>query len=112
MPRKAILVVKLFLCVFCGLGVYLLISNLMLRESLKKISKSVATMRNKDSEQHNKLREDIKRGLEEKYRADMISYQVVQKRLEQERNRQKQPQEKIGEPAKNIKQEPQKGGKE
>ena len=94
MQRKIILVARLFLFVFCGMGVYFLISNLMLRESLKKISQEAVIIKDKDSQQHKKLEEDIRRDMEEKYRADMISYQVVAKRLEQ----------------KKIKQEPQKGG--
>ncbi len=108
MKKKITLVVKLFLFVSCGLGAYLFISNLILRESLKKISKSAAIIKDKDSLQHKKLKEGIRMDMEEKYRADMISYQVVVKRLEQEKNRQMQPQEKIGQPAKVIKQESEK----
>lgn len=95
MQRKIILVARLFLFVFCGMGIYLLISNLMLRESLKKISQEAVIIKDKDSQQHKKLEEDIRRDMEEKYRADMISYQVVAKRLEQEQNRQKNLREKI-----------------
>lgn len=93
MQRKAYLFARFFLFVSCGVGAYLLISNLMLRESLKNISKAAAIIKDKDSQQHKKLEDDIRRDIEEKYRADMISYQVVQKRLEQEKNRQRQVQE-------------------
>jgi len=55
----------------------------MLRNSLKKISYETALMKDKDSLQYKKLQDDIRRDMEEKYRADMISYQVVEKRLEQ-----------------------------
>lgn len=93
------MVARLFLLVFFGIGVYLLISNLMLRDSLKKISKAAAIIKDKDSQQYKKLQENIRRDMEEKYRADMVSYQVVTRRLEQEKNRQRQAQE------------PEKGGK-
>ncbi len=89
MQSKVVLVARLFLFVLCAAGVYLLISNLMLRESLKKISQEAVIIKDKDSQQHKKLEEDIRRDMEEKYRADMISYKVVTKRLEQEQNRQK-----------------------
>ena len=89
MQRKVALFAKLVLFVFCGIGIYLLTSNLILRESLKKISKAAAIIKDKDSQQYKKLQEDIRRDMEEKYRADMISYQVVTKRLEQKKNRQK-----------------------
>lgn len=89
MQRKVVFVARLSLFLFCGAGVYLLISNWMLGESLKKISKSVSVIKDKDSQQYKKIQEDIRRDMEEKYRADMVSYQVVAKRLEQEKNRQK-----------------------
>ncbi len=87
MLKKALLFRLLFF-VFCVIGAYLLISNLILRNSLKKISKETAIIKDKDSEQHKKLQADIRRDMEEKYRADMISYQVVTKRLEQEKIKQ------------------------
>jgi len=82
--RKVIFVARLSLFVFCGgMGIFFLVSNLILRESLKKISKATAIMKDKDSLQYKKLQEDTRRDMEEKYRADMISYKVVAKRLEQ-----------------------------
>ncbi|MDD5282342.1 MAG: hypothetical protein PHC37_06980 [Candidatus Omnitrophica bacterium] len=95
MQRKVILAVKLFLLIFCGIGGYLLISNLMLKESLKKITKAVTIVKNKDPQKHKKLEEDIRRKMEEKYRADMISYKVVMKRLKQEQDRQKNSSGKV-----------------
>ena len=90
MQRKVVLVARLSLFLFCGvLGIYFLVSNLVLRESLKKISKATAIMKDKDSLQYKKLQEDTRRDLEEKYRADMVSYKVVAKRLELEKNKQK-----------------------
>ena len=89
MQKKVVLATKLFLLLFCALGIYLLISNLILRQSLKKITKFAEIAKDKDSLQHKKLEEGIRRDLEEKYRADMVSYKVVAKRLEQEQNKQK-----------------------
>lgn len=96
MQRKVFVVARLLLFVFCGVGVYLLISNLMLRESLKKISKAAAVIKDKDTQQYKKLEQGIRRDMEEKYRADMISYQVVSRRLEQEKNRKNDLVEKGG----------------
>jgi len=70
------------------MGIYFLISNVMLMNSLKKISYETALMKDKDSLQYKKLQDDIRRDMEEKYRADMISYQVVEKRLEQKKIKQ------------------------
>ncbi len=88
MQRKAVWLARLCLFVFCGIGIYFLISNFMLRNSLKKISYETALMKDKDSLQYKKLQDDIRRDMEEKYRADMISYQVVEKRLEQKKIKQ------------------------
>jgi len=93
--NKVVLAVKAGLFLFFGLGVYLLISNLMLRQTLKKITKTAVTSKNQDAQKHKKIEEGIIRDMEEKYRADMISYQVVAKRLEQEQNRQKNLREGI-----------------
>ena len=88
MQKKAIFIAQSLLFIFCVIGVYLLISNLKLKKSFVEISKAVVITKDKDSQQYIKLEQDLKRGMEEKYRADMISYQVVTKRLEQEKNRQ------------------------
>ncbi|MDD5560739.1 MAG: hypothetical protein PHT50_01205 [Candidatus Omnitrophica bacterium] len=89
MQRKVILVARLLLFVFCAAGVYLWVSNLRLKASLKKVLKTKVVKQGVELQQHKKLKEDLKKGLEEKYRADMISYQVVTKRLEQEQNKEK-----------------------
>ncbi len=88
MQRKVVWLARLCLFVFCGMGIYFLISNFMLRNSLKKISYETALMKDKDSLQYKKLQDNIRRDMEEKYRADMISYQVVEKRLEQKKIKQ------------------------
>ncbi|MBU0547218.1 MAG: hypothetical protein KJ710_04415 [Candidatus Omnitrophica bacterium] len=109
MLKKVVLISRLFFLVFCGIGIFLLISNFMLRKSLQKISKSVAIIKDKDSQRHKKLQENIRSGMEEKYRADMISYRVVAKRLEQEQDRQNNLREETGQ-AEKAKQGLQKGG--
>lgn len=86
MQKKALLAVQLIFFVSCGIGLYLLIRNLMLKKSLEGISKAAVAAKDKDSRQNIKVKHDIERDMEEKYKADMISYQVVRKRLEQEKN--------------------------
>jgi hypothetical protein len=92
--KKAVSAVYLILFVSCGIVVYLLIRNLMLKKSLEGISTAAAAAKDKDSRQNIKVEQDIRRDMEEKYKADMISYQVVRKRLEQEKNRQREPEQK------------------
>jgi sensor histidine kinase regulating citrate/malate metabolism len=81
--RKVVLAVSLLLFLFCAAGAYLWISNLRLKDSLKKALKTKAAKQGMDLQQHRELKEKLKKDLEEKYRADMISYQAVTKRLEQ-----------------------------
>lgn len=77
-------------------------SNLRLRQALKETPRTERVERKIDLRQHRKLREDLKRDLEEKYRADMVSYRVMIKRLEQEKKRQKELEEKLEELKKKI----------
>lgn len=88
MQRKVVLAVSLLLSLFCCAAVYLWISNLRLKDSLKRAVKAKVYKEGVDLKQHKKLKESLRRDLEEKYRADMISYQAVQKRLEQKKVRQ------------------------
>ncbi|MDD5129046.1 MAG: hypothetical protein PHO40_05285 [Candidatus Omnitrophica bacterium] len=89
MQKKVVLSVSLFLFVFIVVLAYLWISNLKLKESLKKDLKARITNQGKDLQKHRKIKEDIRRSLEEKYRADMVSSRVVTKRLEQAQNKEK-----------------------
>jgi len=107
---KKVLALRLILFVFCVIGAYLLVSNLILRVSLKKLSKETAVIKDKDSEQYKQLQADIRRDMEEKYRADMISYKVVTKRLEQAKEKQNELGKQEVQPVNKIKQEAQKGG--
>jgi len=87
--KKAVLVAQLFLLVFCVIGLCLLIANLMLKKSFREISKAVVIAKDRDSQEHLKLEQNLRKDIEEKYRADMVSYRVVAKRLEQEKEKQK-----------------------
>lgn len=87
MQKRAVLFVSLFLFAFFSATACLWIYNLRLKQSLKKDLNTKISKQEIDLQQHNKLKEDLKRDLEEKYRADMISYKVVAKRLEQEQNK-------------------------
>ena len=51
--------------------------------------------KNTDLQGYQQEEVDLKKGLEEKYRADMVSYQVMVRRLELEKNKQKELKEKI-----------------
>jgi len=78
---------KLCLVLFLSLGAYLLISNLVLRLTLKKVTKETSTVQDKKFRQQVNQEANMRREMEERYRADMISYQVVTKRLEMEQSK-------------------------
>ena len=90
MQKKDVLIARLVLFLFCATGVYLLSSNLMLRRSLKEITRVEANKKDRQLEQHKKLQDEQRRDLQERYQADVISYQAMVKRLEQEKNKQKE----------------------
>lgn len=90
MQKKVALIARLFLFVFCAAGVYLLASNFILRKSLKNITQAEANKKDKDLERHKKLQDEQKKDLEERYQADMVSYKAMVKRLEREKNKQKE----------------------
>ncbi|MBL7130013.1 MAG: hypothetical protein ISS45_01180 [Candidatus Omnitrophica bacterium] len=94
MQRKVVLILILVLFLLCGMSIYLLRSNLSLKESLKEIP-GTEEAKKKTSLERKKLKEDLKRDLEEKYQADMVSYQAMIKRLELEKKKQKELKEKI-----------------
>lgn len=88
MRRKVVLAASFLLFIFCATAAYLWVSNLMLKDSLKKAVKTKVSRQEMDLERHKKIKEGLRRELEEKYRADMISYRAVTKRLEQEKLKQ------------------------
>ena len=94
MQRKVVLILILLLFILCVMSIFLLRSNLSLKESLKEAPGSEETKKRVVLERK-KLKEDLKRDLEEKYQADMVSYQAMIKRLELEKKRQEELKEKI-----------------
>lgn len=88
MQKRAVLFIILFLFAFSFATACLWIYNLRLKQTLKKDLNTKIAKQGIDLQKYNKVKENLKRGLEEKYRADMISYKVVTKRLEQEQGNQ------------------------
>ncbi|MDD5042556.1 MAG: hypothetical protein PHV40_02700 [Candidatus Omnitrophica bacterium] len=82
MQKKVILFFALVLLIFLLACVYLWVSRIRLKESLEKDLASRATHQGSDLKKLKKQKEKLKKAMEEKYRADMISYKAVEKRLE------------------------------
>lgn len=83
LPRR----IRMLIPVFCVIAVLLLAVQIHLRHKLKTLS------RQKEMEYSEKLMKDrelIKKDLQELYRADLVSYQAMQKRLEIEKQRVKE----------------------
>ena len=100
--KKIIFVLILLVLVVCAMSIYFLISNFRLRQSLK-FSQTGGAKKSVGAQQYQKLEQDLKRDLEEKYQADMVSYQAMIKRLDQEKNKQQELKAKIQELEKNTK---------
>ena len=83
MQKKAVLFSSLFLFALVSVSVYLWIYSLRLKGASKKYSNTKIAKQVADLQRHMKIKEDLKRSLEEKYRADMISSRAAAKRLEQ-----------------------------
>jgi len=67
------------------LSAYLLISNFRLQRSLKNLSNEAKHNLESAGISQSQIRSDIKKSLEEKYRADIVSHRVMIKRLEREK---------------------------
>jgi hypothetical protein len=78
--------------------VLLVLFNTYLWSTTKKIKENLKKeIAHKEMEMSNKLNQEkefIKKDLDEKYRADLVSYQAMSKRLEIEKNRVKELEEK------------------
>lgn len=94
MQKKVVIVLVLILLVFLGISIYFLVYNLELKKTLEKMPCSDDIER-KISLEGRKLRKTLKKDLEEKRRADRISQQVMTMRLEAEKKRQTELEEKI-----------------
>ena len=85
MHKSTVLILIILILIFCGLSVFFVFGF-----KPKQILKIDAAL-----QRDHQAEENLKRDLEEKYRADLISYQVMSKRLELEKNKQKELKEKI-----------------
>jgi regulatory protein YycI of two-component signal transduction system YycFG len=92
MKAKAIFTVCIII-ISLGLG-YLFLTNAHLKKSLEEFSKQ------KESEfsaRIQKEKEFIRKDLEQKYQADIVSYQAMAQRLEMEKQRSKELEAKLSE---------------
>jgi hypothetical protein len=86
---------KLAIAVFvilAGVCLYFLMSNLVLKQALSQIKET------RDAELRQVLQQErlaILRDVEEKHKADMVSFEAMSKRMEIERERNRQLQEKL-----------------
>lgn len=85
MHKSTVLILIILVLVFCGLSIFFVFGF-----KPKQILKIDAAL-----QRDHQAEENLKRDLEEKYRADLISYQVMSRRLELEKNKQKELKEKI-----------------
>lgn len=87
-------IILIIIGVLLGISLFLLITTLNLKKSLQDLSKEqqVEFRKQLDAE-----KEELKRNLEEKHRADKISYQAMMKRLELEKKKAKEMQKEIEE---------------
>ena len=86
------LILILGMLLFFGLTLYLYIGNLSLKNSLSELDTS------KEKEFQERLKRErgfINKDLEERYRADIISYQAMARRLELEKKKIKELQEQL-----------------
>ena len=82
--------------VLAGVCLYFFVSNIILKQSLERIKQD------SDAELQAVLRRERKsilRDVEEKHRADMVSFQAMAKRMEIEKERNRQLQEKLAKDA-------------
>ena len=86
MRKSIIFVLIILVLVFCGVSIFFIFSKPKPKQPFKN---------NTDLQRYQQEETDLKKDLEEKYRADLISYQVMVRRLELEKNKQKELKEKI-----------------
>ena len=93
---------KTFLGVFIGVIIlslvmvgYFVKSNFDLRSRIKSLE---SLKDEKIQEAFQKEREKVKKGLDEKYRADLISYKAMQKKVEKQNEKIKDLENELGKP--------------
>jgi len=92
MIKKGVLFLVIVAGLLCGLNVYFYLNNLSLRNSILNLDKD------KEKEFKSRLAKErilIRKDLDEKYRADSVSFEAMHKRLEIEKTRMKELQEKL-----------------
>lgn len=92
MRRLILYILGIMVFLFLGFLVYILMINLSLKRALRDFeNRKEAELKSKIAQE----RESIRRDLDEKYRADLVSFEVMKKRLEIEKERTKELQEKF-----------------
>lgn len=92
MKKITILILITLILLLAGIFTYILVINLSLKGVLRDLE------HRKETELKSKIaqeRELIRRDLDEKYRADLVSFEVMAKRLEIEKKRMKELEQKL-----------------
>ncbi len=92
MKRTTLYILGSIALLLLGLFAYILVSNLSLKGVFRDLEKK------KEAELKSKIvqeRELIRRDLDEKYRADLVSFEAMAKRLEIEKKRMKELEQKL-----------------
>ncbi len=92
MRRKGVLALVVIAFLLCALNIYFYLNNLNLKQAIAGLDIE------KEKEFKNRLVKEralIKKDLDEKYRADLVSFEAMHKRLEIEKTRMKELQGKL-----------------
>jgi putative transposase len=90
--NRAVYVLVTFILVFLGVGSFLLKGNANLKREIKEVGLVKDEMFTRDLIA---TKQEVSRDLEEKYRADMVSYKVTAMRLQEIENKDRQKKEKL-----------------
>ena len=95
--EKKTKIILIVISVLLGIAsISFLKSNLSLRANLRKASvKQEAEIKEQVASRTRESRKAIKRDLEEKYRADQVSYRVMAKRLELEKEKREELEDRL-----------------
>jgi hypothetical protein len=85
MKKAVIFILAAIILLSSAFSAYLLISNLRLRKSLKEMPSAGTEGPDSPGVPQSQIRKDIQKSLDEKYRADMVSYRAMINRLEREK---------------------------
>ena len=89
--KKGVKLLFIFICLLLfTLGAWLLMSNLQLKKSLRQLSaQQEQEIKNKINLRTRDIKKAVRKDLEEKYKADRVSYRVMIRRLELEKEKRK-----------------------